>query len=110
MGDLNVDDKIIGANGKPVTVIGIYPQGEKDIYRVTFSDGAQTECCDEHLWTVNTPLRKDRNKPPVVKSLQEMRKNLVDAAGNSKWFIPIVQPVEFEEGNLPLDPYLIILL
>ena len=35
-GDLSVGDKIIGSNGKPCNIIGVYPQGLKDIYKITF--------------------------------------------------------------------------
>src|SRR5437868_11405291 len=54
MGDLRVGDLVIGANGKATRITGVFPQGPKDIFRVTFSDGASTCCCDDHLWQVTT--------------------------------------------------------
>jgi hypothetical protein len=54
IGDIRVGDQVIGRNGKPTTVLGVYPQGVKPGYRVTFSDGVSTICCDEHLWAVST--------------------------------------------------------
>lgn len=43
---------ILHPSGRTTRVDGIYPQGVKPIFRVHFSDGTSTECCDEHLWTV----------------------------------------------------------
>src|SRR5215470_9534944 len=58
IGELEVGDLVIGSNGEPTPVLGVYPQGEKDVYRVTAQDGAGTLCCGEHLWTVR--MRSDR--------------------------------------------------
>jgi phosphate starvation-inducible protein PhoH and related proteins len=35
IGSLAVGDLVVGSNGEPTPVLGVYPQGEKDIYRVT---------------------------------------------------------------------------
>lgn len=108
MGKIDVGDEIIGSKGKPIKVLGVYPQGEKDIYKVTFSDKSSTECCEDHLWTVNTPLRNSRNFSPKVMSLKEITDfGLRDKAGNCNWFIPIVEAVEFEAKEFYLDPYLL---
>jgi len=107
MGDVQVGDYVIGSQGQPTRVLGVYPQGEKEIFRVEFSDGSATECCDEHLWQVNTPLRNWRGIEPRVLSLSEIRTRLTRDNGNRLHFIPMVQPVEFEEKPLPLHPYLL---
>ncbi len=108
MGEIQIGDQVIGANGMPTRVIGVYPQGEKDIYRVTFTDGASAECCADHLWTVQTPLKKWKDKPSKTLSLREiMAKGLSHANGNLQHFIPITQPVAFPTRAQPLDPYLL---
>ena len=58
IGSLDVGDLVIGSGGLPTPVLGVYPQGVKDVYRVAAQDGASTLCCDEHLWTVRTPEDK----------------------------------------------------
>lgn len=107
MGDIQVGDLVVGRDGRAWPVTGVFPQGEKDIFRVTFRDGSSTECCDDHLWLVETPLRKWRGHPAHVLPLRELRRRLKDAAGNCRYFVPMVQPVEFTDGPLPLDPYLL---
>src|SRR5205823_12554188 len=52
MGDIRVGDEVTGPDGKPRAVLGVYPQGEKDIYRLTFSSGTTVECCEDHFWQV----------------------------------------------------------
>jgi SNF2 family DNA or RNA helicase len=108
MGDIQVGDRVINPEGGCANVVGVFPQGEQDIYRVTFSDGSSTRVTAEHLWSVNTPVRKQRSNPYIVMSTAEIAaRGLKDAAGNRKYFIPMVEPVDFEEQSLPLDPYLL---
>jgi phosphate starvation-inducible PhoH-like protein len=42
MGSIEVGDYVIGSNGQKTKVLGVYPQGEKDIYKITFSDGSSS--------------------------------------------------------------------
>ena len=107
MGDIVVGDEVVNAQGGASRVTGVFPQGEKDIYRVVFSDGTSLECCEEHLWYVRSAVRKFRSQPGLVRPLREFMHDLRDAAGNAKHYIPMVRPIEFREGDLPLDPYLV---
>lgn len=106
MGDIQLEDKVISDNGKPYSVIGIYPQGIKPIYKISFSDGSSTECGEEHIWAVNTPMRKYRDQPFIIKKTKELKDDLILSGSiNYKWFIPITKPVEFERYDPPIDPY-----
>lgn len=108
MGEVEVGDYVIGSDGKEKRVLGVYPQGEKDIYKVTFSDGCSVECCDEHLWAVTTALRKWQKLASKILPLSEIRKSLLTSSGNRRYFIPIIHPVEFHQNEkLPIDPYLL---
>lgn len=51
MGDIKVGDYVIGSDGEATRVVGVYPQGERDIYKITFHNGAEVRCDTEHLWT-----------------------------------------------------------
>lgn len=51
-GDLQIGDRVASHDGLPSTVTGIFPQGTRQMYRITFKDGRSTECCAEHLWRV----------------------------------------------------------
>ncbi|MGH7683384.1 MAG: SNF2-related protein, partial [Vulcanimicrobiaceae bacterium] len=107
-GDLNVGDAVMSANGSAARVTGVFPQGELPAFRVFFSDGSSTLCSDDHLWIVNSAVRKRRGNPYRVLPLKEVRQRLYDAAGNARHYIPIAEPFHFENGNaLPVDPYLL---
>ncbi|GAA3972577.1 hypothetical protein GCM10022384_24210 [Streptomyces marokkonensis] len=110
IGDLEVGDLVIGSNGEPTPVLGVYPQGERDIYRVTAQDGSWTLCCGEHLWTVRTASDKRRNKPWRVLETQEMIGNL-RAAHARRYELPLLTaPVQLPEHEVPMAPYALGLL
>ena len=48
--DIRVGDSVVTPKNTIETVMGVYPQGVVDIYRVTFQDGRTVDCCGEHLW------------------------------------------------------------
>lgn len=52
MKDLKIGDYVIGRNGKPTKVIGIYPQGEQELAKITFKDNVEIITDMEHRWTV----------------------------------------------------------
>lgn len=110
MGDIQVGDGIIGADGQTHQVIGVYPQGEKDIYRLTFSDGMSVECCEDHLWHLQSTNHRKRCQAGVVMLLRDFMNDLRTQQGNNRWYVPMVQPVEFPQQDLPVDPYLLGLL
>ncbi|WP_244898063.1 SNF2-related protein [Deinococcus indicus] len=105
MGELQVGDHVIGRDGRPTQITGVYPQGERDIYRVTLTDGASVEVDEDHLWAVNTPVRKKRGLPEQVFTTAQIRDSLTDAAGNLRHYLPVVEAVQFAPRDLPVDPY-----
>ncbi|MGH2600211.1 MAG: LAGLIDADG family homing endonuclease, partial [Dehalococcoidia bacterium] len=107
MGEIEAGDPVINSQGGVSTVLGVYPHGEKDIYRVVFSDGSATECSDDHLWHVTSAVRRHRRQPGQVLPLHTIRARLFDGAGNARHYIPMVRPIEFREGCLPIHPYLL---
>ena len=134
IGDLIVGDEVIGSDGKKYLVRGVYPQGIKDLYRVTFNDDSSVLVCKEHLFSVKSRsfgdnTKNKRNKESIVLSVEQMldenltlgingsqnNKNRTynyktffkEKNGNNKWQIPIVKPIEFNHNSLPLNPYLL---
>jgi phosphate starvation-inducible protein PhoH and related proteins len=109
MGQLEIGDFVIGANGQATQVLGVYPQGQKEVFRVTMTDGSSTVCCAEHLWHVFTTKDKARSTGGRVLELQEMQGQLKQFH-QYRYEIPMVQPVEFPTQSTPLDPYALGLL
>ncbi len=103
IGDLEEGDLVIGSDGLPIAVTGIYDRGELNINRVTFNDGAEVLCDDDHLWTVQA------SKGWVSYDTRTLRdeKSLKTPEGWNRYRIPLVQPVEHPTLDLPINPYLL---
>lgn len=52
MADIKVGDRLASVDGAPSEVYGIFPQGSRPVYRLTFGDGRTVEADGEHLWKV----------------------------------------------------------
>ena len=98
MGDITLGAQVIGANGKPCNVTGVYPQGHLPAFRVRFVDGGETVCSEYHLWTV-----QDQFKRETTAMLKELC-----TPGYTRWRTPALAPVEFTPSSrLPTPPYLL---
>ncbi len=110
IGDLRVGDLVVGSDGRPTPVLGVYPQGRKDVFRLVAQDGASTVCCAEHLWAVTTASDRRRGRGHRIMQTSEMIGRL-RAAHAHRFELPLVsRPVEFEPKDVPLDPYALGLL
>jgi hypothetical protein len=130
MGDIQKGDEVLSEKGVPVKVLAVFPQGKKDTYRVHFSDGSFADCCDEHLWKLNTYRKRKAHKDHTyrlkklgkesinveefeVLSLNQLKDNLFIKTGNTtyrNYKIPLCEPVHFNKQEVLLDPYLLGLL
>ena len=104
-GDLQIGDQIYDATGNLTNILGIYPQGIRDVYEITFADGTTVKSCEEHLWTVEDVEGNSRTV-----QLKDIRKSLLTTRGDYKWFVRTTEPVKFPEADLPMDPYFLGLL
>lgn len=101
MGDIQVGDYVVGVNGKPTKVVGVYPQGIVPAYRVSFSDKSSTVCSKEHLWDVD-PMDSEPKVLPL-NQIGALRKG-----GNYRYATPTVAPIEFSQStDLPIHPYIL---
>ncbi len=110
MGEISVGDDVIGSDGKPIKVIGVFPQGKKPVYLVTMTDGSSAVACAEHLWAVRTAADKRRDKPARVLETQEMINDL-KSFHQYRYELPILTaPVEWQSQDVPVEPYALGLL
>jgi phosphate starvation-inducible PhoH-like protein len=110
IGSLKVGDLVIGSDGRPTPVLGVYPQGRKQVYRVRAQDGASTLCCGEHLWAVTTPADRRRGKPPRVLETRQMIGKLRKFHFHQFELPLLTNPVEFAPREVPMEPYALGLL
>ncbi|MBT2470741.1 DEAD/DEAH box helicase [Streptomyces sp. ISL-66] len=108
MGELTVGDEVVVPEGEIAVIDGVYPQGVREVWRLVLSDGSTVECDDEHLWIVGTSGAWLRGEQPEVLTTREIRNDLREADGSSKWYLPTAVPVDLNgAGDRPLDPYLL---
>lgn len=50
--DLRVGEYVLGWDGEPKIVEGVYPQGVTELRKVKFTGGRYSICSPDHLWTV----------------------------------------------------------
>ncbi len=107
MGDIKVGMDICGTNETIQKVLGVYPKGQKEIYKVILSDGREVECCPDHLWkvTFNHGTKYIKTTEQIS---QDFVKTLSDGSSAYKYYLPItkVDFIEIKE-EMPLDPYLV---
>jgi replicative DNA helicase len=103
MGDLSEGEPLASVDGKASFVSGIYPQGRRQVYRITFADGRSTECCAEHLWRVNY---RGWDKPRVLST-----QRLIEMLGRKRYvnrlWIDTFAGEFGDDADLPLDPWLL---
>lgn len=51
--DLKVGDLVMGEKGIYHKVLGVFPQGKRDVYKLTFKDGRTATVDGEHLWGIH---------------------------------------------------------
>jgi len=99
-GDLAEGDFVFAVDGTPTEVVGIFPQGDKEVFKFTFGDGTSTESCDDHLWLTEQSQRGARLLTTKrIRTLAENTKNTL--------LFPICEPVQYPRKEVKIDPWLL---
>lgn len=95
IGFADIGDIIYGDDGKLTTIVGVYPQGFVDTYKVTFEDGRSVVCCGQHQWKV-----KYHDDYKVMSTMGIIHSDF------SKMTIDIGEAVDFPERRWLISPQL----
>lgn len=110
VGEIRVGDYLFDAKGRPTKVLNVFPQGEKQVYQITFSDGRVAKCCKEHLWSYNTCGQKPQSieqRKFYTHTLEEiMQQRLKDPSGEYRFLVPQQLAVQYSEKKHKIHPYL----
>jgi len=110
IGEILPGDRVIGSNGRPVLVTGRFPQEERSTFAVRMSDGSETRCGPDHLWTVKRWRKGKDLTTETLTTTDLLASGLHTASGSRRFSIPTLSdPVEFADGGmqLPIDPYVL---
>lgn len=118
MGDLDAGDFVTMPNGAASKITGVFPQGKKEIYQITFHDGRVAECCSDHLWKVwtrtsNWSVERKRKVRSVGWRVVPL-KEIIDWFERGRNFVertavPVVAPytIEFPKEDHRVHPYVV---
>lgn len=89
MGDILVGDRVIGWDGHPAKVLGVYDRGELPTYKVSISGGCSLEVDGDHLWMIR---KEDPSSPWEIIETREL------AQKRHLWgsCLPVVSSVMYE--------------
>lgn len=113
MGDLRVGDTVCAADGTPTKVIGVYPQGVRPLYRITFQDGVSLLADAEHRWNYSIASKAWRKSGRDWKVGTTAQLAMLIEAGQRP-LIPLCQPLKltkpYKKPQRIIDPYVLGLL
>lgn len=100
---LTTSDKVMARDGSYVEVLGVFPEKNVQLYRVTFADGRFLDVHGEHLWDyyyINTTPSTRWRTGTTLEMLEKLN------MPNPRVYIPLTEsaqePVEF---TATIDPY-----
>lgn len=112
VGDIRPGDYLFGQNGKPVKVLQIHPQPQKkDVWKVTFIDGREALCCEDHLWEYRYYSHRGfayrvESLKDILKRTEKLKNGLRGSDGKGfRFAIKINQPVKGYDLRYSVDPY-----
>ena len=123
MEDLRVGDKVYGSDGKLCNIVNKTElQKDLEMYKITLRDGRVIEACKDHMWKVwSKNVNRHSNKDIYsVLTTEDMYKSYYTNRIDSKYkkisgierivkefnyAIPLNKSIEYDEVELPIDPY-----
>lgn len=102
MGEIKVGDKVLTGQGNVAEVLGVFPQGLRDLYEITLADGRKIRVADNHLNPVLIEINSYGDKPthclPYVNMETIHLKHAID-----KWNISASTIPAFDDDSLLAD-------
>lgn len=119
MGDIKVGDYVYDRKGRPTKVLGVFPQGPREVFEIKLTDGRTISADGEHLfsyYTAKQKLKYDNNqykngvpnfKTNSVNELLELGVTTQEANGRTriKFYLPMNEAVERTPKEFNLQPY-----
>ena len=111
-GSLAVGDEIFAEDGTATPLTGVFPQGQRELYRVIFDDCTEVEADVSHLWKVRGRQERRRSRPGwrVLTTRQLIKLGVRRRNGSTttrQWEIPRQGPSEFTAHAVPVAPYVL---
>ena len=110
--EIKTGDFLLDRQGKPTQVLGVFPQGEQDLYQVTFADGRVAYCNNQHLWTYQygDPRYGNLQTSTLQEIITKIKSDGYKKGGRYAFQVPLNHAVEYSEKAYSIDPYVLGLL
>jgi len=101
--ELRVGDFVSTPNGTSSKIIGIYPQGEKTLWKLSFEDGRSIKVSEDHLWEIHQKTSDNdfNNSTGEVVSTLEIQNRIFRG---EQWYIPVTKPIDVNDIYLNIEP------
>lgn len=109
VGEIKVGDYLFDRHGKPTKVLEVFPQGEKEVYEISFKDGRKAKCSKDHLWNIHKQSwhrEKSKNKfiPYTLEQIEEEGIKISERQGY-RFSIQCADPVIYPKKKNEIHPY-----
>lgn len=106
MGEMQEGTEVITPSGEVTRVTGVYPQGEREVYEITFKDGRKTHACGEHLWRYRQEVGNVCADGWITTDTRSILNTQIGHP-NRKGYVPLVRSHVGNDAELSIDPYLL---
>lgn len=111
MGEIKVGDLVATQDGSFTKVTGIYPQGKKKILKVTFRDGREVRCTEDHLWKITHLVREQKANVITYRFVDKVvdTKTIKECIGSKctgYYAVPVTHPVQYARKDVVIHPYI----
>lgn len=108
IGDLKAGDYVFDHYGKPTKVLGVYPRGKMDLFRVMLQDNSSVIVSKDHIWSVVT----SRNHLKNITTEELMKSEIHTTEKNPdrmhyRYHIPLAKWVMYHRQDYPINPYVL---
>lgn len=110
-GAIKKGDDVLTPDNKIAKVINIFPQGKRDLYKVTFDDGSTCIADLDHLFLCSSINdRKHHNSRMIPRTLREIKDRIKYKSGKVycySYHIPLLNKLCLKEKKFEIEPYLL---
>ncbi len=109
--EIQVGDFVLLPDGQTSSdVVAVIENDPMPMYEITFDDGRKIKANGHHLWKVHNKKFSSKNLYWRLRTTEELFAYTEVKENSSwnhgvKWFIPLVDPIECPEADLPIHPY-----
>jgi replicative DNA helicase len=110
MGQVRVGDELIGADGRPTTVVATSEvMLDRPCYEVEFSDGSMIVADGSHRWLTHTRSSRRSGRAPQVRTTDEIAATLRTATADRRanHSVTNCDALDLPDAQVPVPPYVL---